>query len=295
MGNLCQPTTDTTPGYTETVSGTQIPQWASQGGQELFEQAKNIATQPAPQYTGQRIASFTDRENQAFDMAENNVGAADPYFNQAQQFMGQAGQTWGNVPAEQYMNPYQQNVTDIAAREYNRAMDIQQAGTRGRATQGAGGFGGSRQAILEAEGERRRALGLSDLYSKGQADAYNNAQTMFSNDQNRLLQAAGLAPQIGAAVQQSGVQDAATVERIGAAERALGQRSLDTAYQDFIEQRDDPMRKTNFAIGALKGVPYETQAFNESQFVNPQLGTSPFGQAAGALSGLVGAYQLYKS
>jgi len=293
MGDLCQPTVDTTPGYSETVSGTDIPQWVSQGGQELFEQAKHLATQPYPGYDQQRIAGFAPRETQAFDMAAANVGSYQPYMNQAQTGLTQAMTQWGNAPAQQYMNPYQQNVTDIAAREYNRNMDIQQANLRGQATQGAGGFGGTRQAVLEAEMDRNRALGLSDLQLKGQAQAYDNAQRMFTADQSRMLQGAGLAPQIGASAQQLGLADAAAIENIGAKERGLEQQSLDTAYQDYLEQREYPFRQTNFAVGVLKGIPYETQSWGSQQSMTPQLGTSPFGQAAGALGGLVGAYQLY--
>ena len=294
MGDLCKPTVDTTPGYTETVTNTDIPQWVSQGGQELFEQAKNLATQPYQTYDQQRIAGFTDRETQAQGMLENSLGAYQPYMDQAQTSLNQASQNWGNDAATQYMNPYQQNVTDIASREYNRGMDVQQANIQGQATQSAGGFGGGRQGVMEAENERARALGLSDLQLKGQAQAYDNAQQTFNADQTRALQTAQLAPTLGASAQGLAVQDAAALERIGASERQLSQQSLDTAYGDFQEQRQHPYDQTNFATGVLKGVPYETSTTQSGVSVNPQLSTSPFGQGAGALSGLVGAYQLYK-
>ena len=293
MGDLCQPTTSETPGYQDVLTNTNIPQWASQGGQELFEQAKNLATQPYQQYTGPRVASFTDDENTAFDTVRQGIGGYQPFMDQAQTSMNQAATQWGNAPAQQYMDPYQQNVTDIAAREYNRNADIRQAGNRSAATLGAGGFGGSRQGVVEGATERARALGLSDMYAKGQANSYANAQQMFNADQNRALQTGQLGASLGAANQQLGVQDAAALERVGAAQRALNQRSLDTGYQDFQEQRDNPYKQTNFAIGALKGVPYNTSEYRSQDFVNPQLSSSPLGQAAGALTGLVGAYQLY--
>jgi hypothetical protein len=293
MGSLCTAQVDETPGYKETVTNTDIPQWVSQGGQELFTQAKNLATQPYQPYTEQRIASFTGDEQTAFDMARGNLGSYKPYMDQAQTFITNSATPWNSAAATQYMNPYQQNVTDIAAREYNRKMDINQANTRGQATMGAGGFGGGRQGVLEAENERSRALGLSDLQLKGQAEAYNNAQTMFGNDQSRMMQGALASGQLGQVSQSLGVNDAAALERIGAADRALTQRSLDTAYQDFQEQRQNPYDMTNFATGVLKGVPYETTKTDSSNYVNPQLSSSPLGQGAGALSGLVGAYQLY--
>ena len=95
------------------------------------------------------------------------------------------------------------------------------------------------------------------------------------------------------ALQSMGDTDAAAMEAIGQKERELDQASLDTAYQDYLEQREFPYRQINFALGALKGTPYETRTFQEGTSVTPQLGTSQFGQGAGALASLVGALGLY--
>jgi len=292
MGGMCAPTVDTTPGYTSTVGGTQIPEWVSQAGQEAWTQAKTLATQPFQPFTGPRVADFSADEQAAFDMTRANQGTYKPLMDEAGGYLTQAGKNWGQEAAEQYMNPYQQNVTDIAARNLNRQFDISRR--QGDTAAAAGGaFGGSRHALLNAENERNRMMQMSDLYAQGQSAAYENAQRAFMQDQARSLKAADLGTSMAGALQGMGYTDAAAMEAIGQKERELDQASLDTAYQDYLEQREFPYRQINFALGALKGTPYETRTFQEGTSVTPQLGTSPFGQGAGALASLVGALGLW--
>jgi hypothetical protein len=292
MGGLCQPTVDTTPGFTDTVAGTDIPEWVSQAGQETFGQAKALATTPFQPYTGPRISDFSGDETAGFDATRANVGSFQPLMNQAGSFTTQGGQQWGANAAQQYMNPFQQNVTDIAARELNRQADFQTK-TDNAAAVAANSFGGARHGILNAENERNRSQALGDLYSRGQAAAYDNAQSMFNADQGRSLQAGQLSGQLAGQQQQLGFGDAAALANIGQAQRGMEQASLDTAYGDYLEQREYPYRQVNFALGALKGTPYETQQYQQGTSVTPQLSTSPFGQAAGALGSLVGGAGLY--
>lgn len=292
MGGMCAPTVDTTPGYTSTVGGTQIPEWVSQAGQEAWTQAKSLATQPFQPFAGPRIADFSADEQTAFDMTRANQGTYKPLMDEAGGYLTQAGKNWGQEAAEQYMNPYQQNVTDIAARNLNRQFDIsRRAGDTAAAAGGA--FGGSRHGLLNAENERNRMTQMSDLFAQGQSAAYQNAQTAFLQDQARSLKAADLGTSMAGALQSMGYTDAAAMEAIGQKERELDQASLDTAYQDYLEQREYPYRQINFALGALKGTPYETRTFSEGTSVTPQLGTSQFGQVGGALASLVGAMGLW--
>ena len=292
MGGMCAPTVDTTPGYSSTVGGTQIPEWVSQAGQEAFTQAKSLATQPFQPFTGPRIADFSAAEQTAFDMTRANQGSYQPLMDEAGTNLTQAAKSFDQAAADQYMNPYQQNVMDIAARNLNRQFDISRR--QGDAAAAAGGaFGGSRHGLLNAENERNRMMQMSDMYAQGQSAAYENAQRAFMQDQARSLKAADLGTSMAGALQSMGYTDAAAMEAIGQKERELDQASLDTAYQDYLEQREFPYRQINFALGALKGTPYETRTFQEGTSVTPQLGTSQFGQGAGALASLVGALGLY--
>lgn len=89
---------------------------------------------------------------------------------------------------QQYMSPYQQAVTEIALREAQRQGDIAQQ-ERGAAAVRAGAFGGSRQAIMEAEAARNLAQLKADIQAKGLQEAYGAASQQFNTEQQASLAA----------------------------------------------------------------------------------------------------------
>ena len=58
MGSLCTNQPIVLPDSSKVVQGTQIPEWVSAGGKQLFEQAIELAQQEYPQYTGDRVATY---------------------------------------------------------------------------------------------------------------------------------------------------------------------------------------------------------------------------------------------
>ena len=105
--------------------------------------------------------------------------------------------------AQAYMSPYMQNVVDIQQREAQRQADI--AGTkRGSQFAQAGAFGGSRQAIENAEAARNLATQKGDIQAQGLQSAYQQAQQQFNTEQQAQLQAALANQQVQ---QQAGVQN----------------------------------------------------------------------------------------
>ena len=107
--------------------------------------------------------------------------------------------------AEAYMDPYMQNVVGIQQREAQRAADI--AGTqRGAQAVGSGAFGGSRQAIMDAEAARNLAQQKGDIQARGLQSAFQNAQQQFNAEQAAALQAQLANQQTGLTAQQLGEQ-----------------------------------------------------------------------------------------
>ena len=290
--NWFQPVTTDTTSATSVLAETQIPEWVSKGGQELFNQAKYLAEQGFDPYGGQRIADLTETEQTALGLMGDAATVGDPYFAAGGAALAGAGQTWDQAAADRYMDPYQQNVTDVAARELNRQYD-QQRSTEMANAAAHGAFGGSRASLLETETERGRNLGLSDLYLRAQSDAYKNAQKAFMTEQNRLGNIGTAYGQLGTGATTAGVQGAQSLATLGGLERAIEQQSLDTAYGDFLAEQQHPYQQVNFATGVLKGVPYNQQTATTTTSTAPQLTSSPFGQVAGGMAGLYGAYNLF--
>jgi hypothetical protein len=89
---------------------------------------------------------------------------------------------------DQYMSPYMQSVVGIQQREAQRAADIAKTQSNAQAVK-SGAFGGSRQAIMDAEAARNLALQQGDIQAKGSQDAYTQAQAQFNAEQQAKLQA----------------------------------------------------------------------------------------------------------
>jgi hypothetical protein len=91
--------------------------------------------------------------------------------------------------AQQYMNPYIQSVVDLQQQDAQRQADIATTGRNAQAV-GAGAFGGSRQAIMDAEAAKNLAAQKGSIQAQGLNAAYGQAQQQFNTDQAQRMQAA---------------------------------------------------------------------------------------------------------
>ena len=110
---------------------------------------------------------------------------------------------------QNFMNPYMQGVVDVekqaAARDYQIAQQMRQAQA---ATTGA--YGGSRQAVAEAEANRALMSQLQGIQSTGLNRAYDQAQAALQAERASQMQAGQFniqsALQAAQANQQTGLQ-----------------------------------------------------------------------------------------
>lgn len=96
--------------------------------------------------------------------------------------------TFGGDQAQQYMNPYLQTSLNPQLAEARRQADITEQANKAAMTK-AGAFGGGRQAILTAEGQRNLGTNLANITGKGYDTAYQNAMAQYNADQARNMQA----------------------------------------------------------------------------------------------------------
>jgi len=113
----------------------------------------------------------------------NQFKAPDQYQNTA----FKSG-TFGGEQAQQYMNPYLQQSLSPQLAEARRQADITEQANRAAMTK-AGAFGGGRQAILAAEGQRNLGTNLANITGKGYDTAFQNAMSQYNADQARNMQA----------------------------------------------------------------------------------------------------------
>ena len=303
---------------------TDLPDWAKPYAKNILakgEALTDTGQNPYQTYDKSRIAGFGDLQNKAMTGASTMAPASQ--LGTATGLAGMAGMgalgtnyqagrfsggQFGNRAAEQYMNPYMQNVVDVQQREAQRQADI--AGTqRGAQAVRSGAFGGSRQAITDAEAARNLALQKGDIQAQGLNQSFQQAQAQFNADQARRMQAQQLGEQsrqygagLGMQGLQTGLQAAGTLGQLGGQqfqqgmdinrlqsayggmEQAQRQRGLDIAYQDFLNQENYPYKQLGFMSDLLRGTP--TGSSSVTQMYQPE--GSALGQIAGLGTGIYG-------
>ena len=142
--------------------------------------------------------------NQAATGANRAFGAADALGQRGQSAVDQGmsrafdystPQTFGAEQAQQYTNPFQQQVTDVALRKA-REEATRQGNLANLAAAGRGTAGGTRQAVMDAMRNRDTSTQLSDIQMQGSMRGFENAQQQFERDQARRMGSARLGAQM---------------------------------------------------------------------------------------------------
>jgi hypothetical protein len=171
----------------------------------------------------------------------------------------QTSQQPSNI-AQSYMNPYLQSVLNPQLDELRRQNDITNMNTNAKLTQ-AGGFGGGRQAIMNAENNRNLMQEQNKTVGQGYASAYDKAMGQFNTEQGQSKDLVNM------------------LANAGQAERGIEQEGITADYNEFLAQRDDPMKKTQYLQSMLQGLPIST-------VTNTPLPKSGIGQLVEAFGGM---------
>jgi hypothetical protein len=144
-----------------------------------------------------------------------------------------ANSTQGYNPAsaQNFMNPYQQQVIDRTMAEMNRQGLIAQQGASANAVR-AGAFGGTRDAVQRAEMDRnlmdQKSNTIASLLSQGYTQSQAQAQQAFEQQQQRGLQAG---TGIGSLAAQQGQLGLQAGQAVGGMETSGAQVGLQGAGQ----------------------------------------------------------------
>ena len=204
--------------------------------QDIYKTRKEEGYVP---YTGQEIAEFSPEQERAFDLTSQAVGQTQAFSTPAAQFAGLAGLGTTDADISRFMNPYVSQVVERAERERRRAGDIEQQELAAKAVQ-AGAFGGSREAILEAERRRNLEQGIADIRTAGLSEAFKQAVQQAQAQQENRLGAARSLTQLAEVAPRGTADELARLEAVGAARRGRSQADLDISQRKFLEERTFP-------------------------------------------------------
>ena len=156
--------------------------------------------------------------------------------------------------ASQYMNPYLQSVLQPQLEELRRQSQINMQPGLAKMTQ-AGGYGGGRQAIMESEANRNLLQEQNKAIGQGYASAYDKGMGQFNIEQGQGKDLVNM------------------LANAGGAQRGIEQEGITADYNEFLAQRDYPMKQTQYLQSMLQGLPIST-------VTNSPLGKSGMGQLA---------------
>jgi len=234
-------------GTTTRAEESSLSSWAGPYVTEMLGRGQALAGLPYQAYMGPLTAGPSELQTQAFQgLGALNIPTA------AQTTYDPASFTAAGT-AQQYMSPYLQAALEPQIAEAQRQAEIQRVQTAGRLGR-ASAYGGGRQAIMEAEGQRNLLRNLADITGRGYQTAFEQAQQQFNAEQARQMAAAGQAQQYG--LQALGAQQAG-----GGLQRDIEQQGIAADIAQFEQERDYPYKQVQFMQSLLQGLPLETQSY----------------------------------
>jgi len=248
-------------------------------------------SRPVPAF---QTAGLTTEQLRAVQMGQQGLGGYEPYLQASRDVTGMglgalgASQGMFAPTAEgigQYMDPYQQQVTQGALADIDRQGQLAQQAASAQAVS-AGAFGGAREGIQRAELARNlqdiKSRRIFEDRSRNFQQAQQTASQAFENQQARTMQAAPLYQGIGGQYaqlgqMQQGLQsaDIGSQLQLGTLRQTQAQNVIDAARQTRLLQQQEPFERLQFASGILTGTPASQMT------VTQQPSTSPLMQTAG--------------
>lgn len=232
-----------------------------------------LADAPYTPYEGQLTAGQSPLQQQAFQGLANLVLPTEKAGAYTPRSFTDEGVT------QQYMNPYLQAALNPQLEEARRQADISAMKNRGRLTR-SGAFGGSRQAIMDAEADRNLQQNLSNITGQGYAAAYDKAVNLFGQEEDRSRQ--------GQLDVNAYIQNVLNAQAIGGREqRGIEGEGIAADIRQFETERDFPYQQLKFQQGLLSGLPV---ASYETPYVQPSSFDSTMRNASDILGTLKGLY-----
>ena len=247
-------------------------------------------------FPGPRLAGFTPEQIAAqtgiTGLVQQGI-SSDPMLASAKTYMAPAfgstlaaTQQFTPAAAQQYMSPYMQSVVDIQKREAQREgkQAMQKLAGQAAMTQP---FGGSRQAILEAEQMRNQAQLLSDIQQKGSQVAFEQAAAQFEREKARQLTGGQQLAALGELAPRLATAELGALAGVGAQKQEQAQRATDIGYQQFLEEQQYPERVLQEYSSIIRGFPLTPNVFSVTQTAvpPPNLATQAIGLLGAGASG----------
>jgi hypothetical protein len=242
-----------------------ISEWAGPYVGDMLSKTAALTNTPYQAYQGPMVAGTSPLQSKVFGGLESlnfpgqlgqSFTAQGAYQLPSMTSTGATGPTTGPTGiASQYMNPYLNAVLTPQLEELRRQSQITQMGTAGKLAQ-AGAYGGSRQAIMDAETQRNLLQEQNKAIGTGYSNAYDRAMGQFNTEQQQAKTLADM------------------MEDAGQKQRGIEQEGITAVQKQYETELLDPFTKLRFQKEMLQGLPVATTATTANQSTMGQLGGS---------------------
>jgi len=279
-----------TPVY-QTTEKSELPPFLEEAYKKLSQQAQAV-TDPSVQYVpygGQRLAPLTAEQQYARQRGFEQARAYEPDLGMARGLTSLSMAPIGEADIQQYMNPYQNQVTQNVLGEMRRRSDIEGQRASDEAVR-AGAFGGARHGVQESERMRNLRQQQSRTAAEMGQQNYQQALAAAQAQKAQQLSGAGAFGNIAGQQMQLGQQGMQGLTQAGMLGQGQLQKGMDIAYQDFLKQQQFPYTQASTLSNLLTGVPAAQMATVYGQQPGPSM-AQQLGGLAGAAAGAYGAWK----
>ncbi len=206
MGGFCTPSYTELPSATQTVEGTEIPEWVAAAGREIFSAATGIAGSDYPIYTGERSATYdgsrlTEDERRGMEILRSGAENYLPYMNRASAIANTLGQGYDAASRAELMgSPYSGASRDYLEGDFQGLSADELLGQYQGASRDEllGQYQGATREELLGQGvdpfSMENAQEYMDIYQQSMDPAIREIEEQTIRAQNQARQAAGRAP-----------------------------------------------------------------------------------------------------
>jgi hypothetical protein len=193
----------------------------------------------------------------------------------------QTAQAGPNI--NQFLNPYQQYVTDEISRQGQMAQNQLSAQAIG-----SGAFGGAREGIQRAELQRATQANIGQSMAQGFNTALGAGQTQQQFQAGNQMQAGQMLGALGGQQQAMQQADIASLLQAGGIQQQLGQQALEASRATEMARAYEPYQRLEFLKGIMTNLPTSQSAVTATTAP----GSNPLAQAVGTGIGAYAAYNM---
>ena len=258
---------------TTTQTPTALPEYSY-----LMSRANQVGSQPYTPYGGQLVADLTPMQQQGIQQMGSVYGAAQPFINQAANFAQMGASPIQQGAINNYLNPYQQQVTGATMSQLENMQQANNAKMAG-GTFGAGGLFNDRLGVAQGQLANQEALANAQTLGQLNTANYNQALQAAQADRAAALQGAYTFGNLGQEQQGTLLQGAQATLGAGGLQQQQQQNILNSLYGQWQQAQAFPYQQLSWLAGIGTGI--GSQMGGQSQTTSTPAQPNPWNMYGG--------------